>query len=342
LELADQVRGVVGDGIPMVLCTAHGSMGLKHQAQAHGFDRVLTKPVRMSQLLDAIVSVLGVQGVREPQSSEDVSHDEAPLSAAEAAASGRLVLLVEDNAVNQRVAQMHLTKLGYHCHMVNNGCEALQASECTPYSIILMDCQMPVMDGFEATRAIRKREEEMGEAHRTIIAMTANAMKGDRERCLEAGMDDYLTKPISRDRLQEMLDRWLSKASADADVIASEPECSTADEPYLDVAYVRDLVGDDDDIVRELLQLFYDSMRDLLRNKMAVALENRDSTAMKAHAHELKGAASNIGAVAIATHCQQIEQWAEDGDWQAITDAMEWLKAAHHAIDAMVNGSAQA
>ncbi len=341
-ELADRVRALDRE-LPMVLCTAHGSMGLKHQAKEHGFDRLLTKPVRMSQLLDAIVSVLGMQAAREQPLAVDVEDDaeqHAPLSVAEAAAAGRLVLLVEDNPVNQRVAQMHLHKLGYTCHTVNDGCEALQASECTPYSIILMDCQMPVMDGFEATRAIRKREAEQGEPHRIIIAMTANAMTGDRDRCLEAGMDDYLSKPISRDRLQEVLARWHDEASPVAMAEEGSDTDTAEEDGYIDLAYVRELVGDDDAIVRELLQLFYDSMRDVVRDKMAVALENRDSSAMKAHAHELKGASGNIGATAIGERCRQIEQWAEAEAWPQIIDAVEWLKAAHRAIGDLAGGGA--
>jgi len=339
LELADRVRALVGDDAPMVLCTAHDSMGLKHQATEHGFDFVLTKPVRMSQLLDAIMSVLGLKADVKPVAAatiEVADEESAPRSVSEAVAEGRLVLLVEDNPVNQRVAQMHLTKLGYTCHIANDGCEALQASECTPYSMILMDCQMPVMDGFEATHAIRKREQEQGESHRTIIAMTANAMKGDRERCLEAGMDDYLSKPISRDRLQAVLDRWRNAAP-----LPSAPEQKTAapsveEDCYFDVDYIRELVGDDDAIVRELLQLFYDSMRDVLRSKMAVALENRDVMAMKAHAHELKGAAGNIGAAAIEQRCQAIEHCLEHERWREIEVAMAWLKKAHLAIGSWV------
>jgi len=339
LELADRVRALVGDDAPMVLCTAHDSMGLKHRATAHGFDVVLTKPVRMSQLFDAIMSALGLKTDDKPvvaATTEDVNQQRATLSASEAVAEGRLVLLVEDNSVNQRVAQMHLTKLGYTCHIANDGCEALQASECTPYSMILMDCQMPVMDGFEATYAIRKREQEQGEPHRIIIAMTANAMKGDRERCLEAGMDDYLSKPISRDRLQEVLDRWRNAAPLSSTTEQKTAVPSVEEERYFDVDYIRELVGDDDDIVRELLQLFYDSMHDVLRNKMAVALQNRAVVAMKAHAHELKGAAGNIGATTIEQRCQAIEQLIEGERWTEIEAAIAWLKQAHLAIGSWV------
>ncbi|RMH52370.1 MAG: response regulator [Zetaproteobacteria bacterium] len=352
-ELADRVRRLLPEArMPLVLCTAHGGMGLKQQAEAHGFDRLLIKPVRMSQLLDAIASSLGVERPGEAPAEADPgasAQEEAPaLSAAEAAAAGRLVLLVEDNPVNQRVAEMHLNRLGYHCHAVGDGSAAVRASECTPYPLILMDCQMPVMDGFEATRAIRRREREQGEPHRIIIAMTANAMKGDRERCLEAGMDDYISKPISRERLLEVLQRWADKLPAFCGISGAgrragrEPASSEAagDAEYIDLERVRELVGDDDEVVRELLQLFYHSMRELLRNKMAVALEERDGAAMKAHAHELKGAAANIGAVGIAERCAEIERQAEAGAWPEVEEAVAWLKEAHRAIDGTIKEEA--
>ncbi len=344
-ELADRVREIAGDDEPMILCTAHDSMGLKHRAREHGFDRVLLKPVRMSQLLDAIVSLLGIAssnqngGADGDDSSGNTGEEQPEMSVSEAVAAGRLVLLVEDNPVNQRVAQMHLRKLGYLCHTVSDGREALQASECTPYSMILMDCQMPVMDGFEATRAIRRREQELGEPHRTIIAMTANAMKGDRERCLEAGMDDYLSKPISRDGLQEVLSRW-----SEGEGERRAPESSQAsdardggDDACIDLDYVRELLGDDE-TVRELMQLFYESMRDVLRNKMAAAFEKRDAEAMKAHAHELKGASGNIGATAIGAHCEAIEQHAQRNDWSAIEVELSWLKRAHRSVEQAASG----
>ncbi|MDX8409765.1 MAG: response regulator [Mariprofundales bacterium] len=332
MELARRVKAdaSIAD-TPMLLCTAFDVLGLKTRALEVGFANILTKPVRMSQLFDHIASALHIA---RSDGSEILLGDEGKDAATEitltpmaAAAAGRFILLVEDNPVNQRVAQMHLQKLGYLVHVANDGEEAVRAVEHCPYSLVLMDCQMPVMDGFEATHAIRQHEQELEHGgHLIIIAMTANAMSGDRERCLAAGMDDYLSKPISRQRLGEMLDRWREDqdppqhheaeqddAPASEAVSEGEPEASA-----LSLDYMRELIGDDDEIICELLQLFVDSMRKLVSDKMTAALHDQNSAAMKAHGHELKGAAANIGLLPVADVGQRLETLAAQEAWEAI------------------------
>src|SRR5207237_592856 len=128
---------------------------------------------------------------------------------------GPRVLVAEDNAVNQRVAQRMLEKLGCRVDLAANGSEALQMLQILPYDLVFMDCQMPELDGYEATREIRTREAAIGGGTRTpVIAMTANTMRGDRERCLEAGMDDYVPKPVRLEDLRAALDRWRSRPDA--------------------------------------------------------------------------------------------------------------------------------
>ncbi len=195
-------------GLRVVILTTVGRRGDGEKAQALGIDAYLTKPIRQAQLFDCLTLLLkgpspvSQPGVVTPQ----------PLitrhTLAESGGSGTpRLLLVEDNPVNQKVACKMLEKLGYRVDVAANGLEAVTAQERSPYPLIFMDCQMPEMDGFEATALIRKKEGRT--AHTPIIAMTANALSGDRERCLAAGMDDYLAKPIRPTDLQAILDRWL-------------------------------------------------------------------------------------------------------------------------------------
>ncbi|MEJ2154656.1 MAG: response regulator [Desulfobacteraceae bacterium] len=190
----------------LMLLTSRGIRGDAARARDAGFDAYLTKPIRQSQLFNAMVSVFGKQTQTDPPAKE------APIitrhTLTETHSSAPRILLAEDNAVNQKVALIHLRKLGYTADVSSDGREALEAVKKGNYDLVLMDVQMPGMDGLEATRAIR-RQEQNG-ARLPIIAMTANAMKGDREKCMAAGMDDYLSKPVSPEKLKEKLDAWLN------------------------------------------------------------------------------------------------------------------------------------
>jgi len=181
------------------------------ELHAEGIADYLVKPVKQSRLLDSLVDVMG------PVVSERILARPGPAPALPAGA-GFLrakvrILLAEDNVVNQKVAQAQLKKLGLTADAVANGLEVLQALEGIPYELVLMDCQMPEMDGYEATQLIRQREHDAanspGARRRVyIIAMTANAMEGDRERCLAVGMDDYMSKPVREADLRDALERW--------------------------------------------------------------------------------------------------------------------------------------
>jgi len=185
------------------------------------FAAVLSKPTRQSYLFNTLVRVLqesrpvvaAKQQAQQDESAATPSDSSAtPSSTPRPAGRGHL-LLAEDNPVNQKVALYHLERLGYTCDVVGDGKQAVEAALRGGYDAILMDVHMPVMDGFEATAQIREREAELGR-HTPIIAMTANALRGERERCLEAGMDDYIAKPFKKDELKTVLERWIQKAEA--------------------------------------------------------------------------------------------------------------------------------
>ncbi len=190
--------------IPRILLSSSGRLNAE-EAQGAGLSGSLAKPVRARQLYEAITHALGKEVA--PQSAEP----KAPVMREKRTAR---LLLVEDNPVNQKVALVTLRRLGYEVDLAGNGVEALEISARQRYDLIFMDCQMPEMDGFEATRALRKREQEMPLPRTPIVALTANALEGDREQCIAAGMDDYLTKPFKREQLEAILDRWLAVPKA--------------------------------------------------------------------------------------------------------------------------------
>ena len=199
---AARLHGIAGfEKIPMILVTGTDEAVNPPDARAHGFVAVVRKPIRQTALHDALAAALDGAPVSGAASAE---------SGAAAAAQheeGVLVLVAEDNPVNRKLALQQLKKLGYRAHAVTDGREAIDAVAHGDYDVVLMDCQMPEVDGFEATREIRRAETARG-GHIPIVAMTANALEGDREACLAAGMDDYLAKPVQLSALRAVIERF--------------------------------------------------------------------------------------------------------------------------------------
>jgi CheY-like chemotaxis protein len=202
----------------LLMLTSMGSRGDGSRMKEAGFAAYLTKPVRQAVLFDSLATIWAGR-TSAPSAPLVTKHTlvESNAAGGVAALPGSLepllqgrVLVVEDNAVNQKVASRLLEKLGLRVDVAANGAEAVAMIELLPYDVVMMDCQMPIMDGFEATREIRRREGPSG-THRVIVAMTANAMQGDRELCLAAGMDDYLSKPIRAAELALLLGRYLKR-----------------------------------------------------------------------------------------------------------------------------------
>lgn len=191
----------------VILFTHEDKHGLGEQALSKGFSAYLTKPIEQSALFDCIAKVLWAD-FEQPKNNSEVRTTSG--SYIRFAPEGTTILLAEDNPVNQMVTQLQLRKLGYECSVVSNGEEAVKAVEKGSYALVLMDCQMPELDGLEATKAIRKAEALTGR-HLPIIGLTAHAMGGDREKCIAAGMDDYLSKPASIEQLSASLKKWIKR-----------------------------------------------------------------------------------------------------------------------------------
>jgi CheY-like chemotaxis protein len=222
------------------------------------------------------------------------------------------ILVAEDNAVNMEVAICHMEKLGLHADMVANGLEAIGALAQIDYDLVLMDCQMPEMDGYAATAQIRRRE---GTKHRTpIIAMTANAMRGDRERCIEAGMDDYISKPIDAAELFTVLKRWLPPIETRSGISEAEPASSATPLADLHVTERLNLFEQEFSaamVVRLIDKFLPDTAQRLVDLRKAV--EAVDAQAVARAAHGLKGSYGNIGSQEAAGVCLQLEQEARSG-----------------------------
>jgi len=322
-ELAREIRRHRDESeLPLLLLTSVG-----HLADARGateFSAQLAKPVKSSQLYDALVRVLGAGGVPD---STPVGEGDPSRSAAVALR----VLVAEDNAVNRQLALALLRRLGYQADVAENGCEALDVIERTTYDVVLMDVQMPELDGLEATRRIRHRFGSNGGP--TIIAMTANAMEGDREDCLAAGMDDYLSKPIRAEELALALARCRPVRAADA-----------LDHATL-ATLVSSLGGGDEgrEAVAELVNTFLDDAA----SQMAAlhgAVERRDAELAERTAHTLKSNGATFGAARFAGLCRELEALARQGELDTARELLgradeEWQRT-RDALTAARRGGA--
>jgi CheY-like chemotaxis protein/HPt (histidine-containing phosphotransfer) domain-containing protein len=246
-------------------------------------------------------------------------------------AKNATILVAEDHAVNQQVAQLYLAELGYQSHIVNNGREALDALRGDTYALILMDCQMPELDGLTATRLIRQGEQETG-GHIGIIAMTAHAMEGDREVCLAAGMDDYLSKPIDPEQLARVLDKWIDDVNFSQVVVESpsksaEPVAREITDPIDNVA-LRSRYREYAD---EILGTFIKNLPAELE-RLELAVKQNDLQLVLNCAHGLKGMAGTVCAQPMQETCRHLEQIALIGDIEAVKAIVQDLFAQYEHL----------
>jgi CheY-like chemotaxis protein/HPt (histidine-containing phosphotransfer) domain-containing protein len=299
--------------LKIIMLTSAGLPDDVSRCRQLGISEYLTKPVKQSELFDVIITALG-----EPP----IEKTPAPRKRKVARSKQRLqVLVAEDNQVNQLVATRIFEKLGYQVTVVNNGREAVSAVQNHKFDLVAMDVQMPEMDGLEATAAIRAWEKTT-RSHTLIVAMTAHAMKGDRERCLAAGMDGYASKPIRMKELQDVIDELTqSERSSQVPEPTSDSEADVIDEAAL-------LAGIDGNsqILREIVRLFLGDFPQRLA-EIKQAINRGDGEAVARAAHTLKGSAGNFAAKTVFAAAQNMEALGKSGDLGVAKQAFRTLEA---------------
>ena len=279
-----------------------------------GVAACVRKPVKEHALVEAVAEAAGRTEARDGTAGRAASPAE-PAEPAEPAVPTHLdrrILVAEDNPVNQRVAALQLERFGYRVEVVSNGREAVEACERSAYALVLMDCQMPEMDGFEATRRIREREAG-GERRVPIVALSANTMKDEREACGRAGMDDYLAKPVKADELRETMERWI--AGSDETARGKPGTGGPVGEP-VDRAILQGLrrlsAEGKPGFLDEVVHLYTGETPKLLR-AMRDAIAAGDADALGRSAHALKGSSADLGASGLDRLCKELEEIAQSG-----------------------------
>jgi len=323
--------------IPLIMLTSSNQRDEVQQALKIGFGAYLVKPIKPSRLLDTIITIFKThpeseQGARDwkLKATEEIPSTETSViltsSSLNPSTKFKLrILLAEDNLVNQKVALKQLQNLGYKADVVANGKEVLQLLEKIPYDLILMDCQMPILDGLETTKEIHRWEESSFALRRrpVVIAMTANAMKQDEEMCLNAGMDDYLSKPVFKEKLAATLEHWTGVIISQQEAVVYENTVST--DLAIDWEHLHQISGNDTEFEFNLLQVCVEDITPRLEIiKAAIASDDFEQIARETH--QLKGASTNIGATAMYLAADKLEQLAYNQERRGTTNLISELE----------------
>jgi len=298
-------------GLPIMLASSADLGSLHDKTAPLALDQILLKPIRQSTLLDSLMTLLGRGRAGPNPICASATESPRPLRSLK-------VLVAEDNAINQQVAVGLLAKLGHRADVADDGAEAIERVRRGDYDLVLMDMQMPRVDGLEATRLIRALAPPKSDI--VIIAMTANAMSGDRDLCLTGGMDDYISKPIDRRRLEQCLERWMARLAGERDRRRSQTQpvpprphpAADDNPPLIDIAAQADLaeaLGADS--FASLLSTFRAGIEDRLRD-IDLAVASGDRQAIVNTTHSLKGAAANLGYLRLAFASGRLEHAARD------------------------------
>jgi PAS domain S-box-containing protein len=330
LALAKSIRAATDlSDVRLVLLSSIGERLNAEQLKVAGIDDCLVKPIRQSLLFDCLATIMGGIGLKRAGEAGEVS--QVPASSVPMGQKLR-ILLAEDNIVNQEVAQGLLRKLGYRADAVADGTEVLEALRRIRYDVVLMDCQMPRLDGYETTRRIRQLEQERTppfdwKAPIHVIAITANAMEGDREKCLTAGMNDYLSKPVRKSELKIALERYteIQPNGVASSAAKPEPACiqietisarsaiPSPDVVLVDFDRLRDVTDDEPERMRHLIDLYFTQAAPVVES-LSEAIRTNSGAEVARIAHKLVGSSTSCGVDAFTQPLRELERLGREGN----------------------------
>ena len=315
--------------------TANALEGDRERCLKAGMDGYLSKPFTMEELRDVLTSHMSDGLVAEAR--KDSIQTLPTLSDAENSSyKNHTILVVEDNLVNQEVARAMLKSLGYEARVAGDGNEALDAMSLESFELILMDCHMPGLDGYDTTEEIRRQEASSTSARRIpIVALTADALESNRELCADCGMDDYVSKPFTQEQLKRVLTRWLSDAGSTSRIkghgnFSKNSALASTDHQALDEIRNLDPSGGDD-FLRDIVLSFCASSTKLML-KLRSAVAEHDSDAIRHIAHSLKGASAQIGAKLLASLCESLVSSGKNDDFDNARILFEQAAIEHAAV----------
>jgi CheY-like chemotaxis protein len=310
---------------PIVMLSSAGSRAGLPAETASLFQAILAKPVKVRQLQETLTRVLA-----ESPASEATAPRKPKMDPGTAARLPMEILVTDDNAVNQKVAQRLLRQMGYAADQAMNGVEALDAMARKKYHLVLMDIQMPELDGCETTRRVRESEARQGRDRVVIVAMTANAMKGDRERFLAEGMDDYLAKPVHPEALQAVIEKWgrtIAKAATD---FAADGE--TAEVAALNIDKLLEFANDDPSALKELADIYLDQTRRQLNEITAAQVAGSAADALRI-VHSAIGASLNCGMDGVAKTLEALQESLRSNDPELAGPELEAVKHEFQKVE---------
>lgn len=336
VKLAEMIRSEKQfSNLRLALLTSQGQRGDAEKMHKKGFSAYLSKPIHQSELYSALLQLSGLELVIE--NKDLITRYTAKEQQIKIAAK---ILVVDDNNINQAVAKGMLSKYDIDVVLANNGQEALDLLKKHSVELVFMDCQMPVMDGYTATKNIRDPQTPIANHKIPIIAMTANAMQGDKEKCLASGMNDFIAKPVNPVKLLEILKKWLPAGAFNQQLsIDQDQECESqqdeqqleAEEIVFDYQSMSERLMDDEELIKVIADAFLSDMPKQIA-QLNVCVDKNDVEQAAAQAHKIKGACSNVGAMALTALAFKIEQAGKAGDINMIKQYLAELDSCFEQL----------